>query len=98
LTNLKTVIIALLIALVFIGITVVFTNYAQERNNQIDDLSSGKQSKHNVVINLQVDAENTGEHLFKVLGELERRGYTTTVYVTGTFAQNNGLTIKEIKK
>jgi peptidoglycan/xylan/chitin deacetylase (PgdA/CDA1 family) len=98
LTDIKTVIIALLIALVFIGITVAFTNFAQERNNQINDLSSGKQSKNNVVINLQIDAENTGEHLFKVLGELERRNYTTTVYVTGTFAQNNGLTIKEIQK
>jgi kynurenine formamidase/peptidoglycan/xylan/chitin deacetylase (PgdA/CDA1 family) len=61
------------------------------------DSSDDKQS-HNVLVNLQVDAENTGENLFKVLGELERRGYTTTVYVTGTFAENNGMTIQEIQE
>jgi peptidoglycan/xylan/chitin deacetylase (PgdA/CDA1 family) len=50
------------------------------------------------LINFQVYAENTGEHLFKVLGELEGRGYTTTVYVTGSFAENNGHIIQEIQE
>lgn len=76
----KPIIIAILIAAVFTGITVV---------------ASSAENKNTVLINFQVDAENTGEHLFKVLGELEGRGYTTTVYVTGSFAENNGHIIQE---
>ena len=80
--KLKPIIVALLIATVFTGITVV---------------ASSAENKNTVLINFQVDAENTGEHLFKVLGELEGRGYTTTVYVTGSFAENNGHIIQEIQ-
>lgn len=97
-TKLKTIIIALLFALVFTGIIVVLASSGEEKKFKKDDFSGEKQNKHNVLINLQVDAENTGENLFKVLGEIERRGYTTTVYVTGAFAQDNGATIKEIQE
>lgn len=41
---------------------------------------------------------NLCEHLFKVLGELEKRDYKTTVYVTGAFAQTNGAAIREIQE
>ncbi len=61
-------------------------------------VGSSAENKNTVLINFQVDAENTGEHLFKVLGELERRGYTTTVFVTGSFADNNGHMIQEIQE
>jgi|GEM_PF-3386709 len=81
--KLKPIIVALLIATAFIGITVV---------------AGSAENKNTVLINLQVDAENTGEYLLKVLGELEERGYTTTVYVTGSFAENNGHIIQEIQE
>jgi peptidoglycan/xylan/chitin deacetylase (PgdA/CDA1 family) len=81
--KLRPIIVALLIAVTFTGIIVV---------------ANSAENKNTVVINLQVDAENTGEHLFKVLGELEGRGYTTTVYVTGSFAENNGNIIQEIQE
>lgn len=81
--RLKTIFAVLLIAAIFAGITVV---------------ASSAENKNTVLINFQVDAENTGEHLFKVLDELERRGYTTTVYVTGSFAENNGQKIQEIQE
>ena len=91
-TELKSIIAVFLITLVFIGINTVVTCSAEQENiYDIDD-----QSSNNVIINFQVDAEYTGEHLLKVLYELERRGYTTTVYVTGTFAQNNGTTVQNI--
>ena len=80
--KLRPIIAALLIAAIISGITVV---------------ASSAENKNTVLINFQVDAENTGEHLFKVLGELEGRGYTTTVYVTGSFAENNGRIIQEIQ-
>lgn len=81
--KLKPIIVALLVALAFTGIT-IFASYAENEDT--------------VLINLQVDAENTGEHLEKVLGELEERGYTATVYVTGSFAENNGYIIQEIQE
>ena len=91
-TELKSIIAVFLITLFFIGInTVVTCSAGQEIVCDIDT-----QSSNNVLINFQVDAEYTGEHLLKVLDELERRGYTTTVYVTGTFAKNNGTTVQNI--
>jgi len=81
--KLKPIIVALIIVTVFTGITVV---------------ASSAENKNTILINFQVDAENTGEHLFKVLGELEGRGYTTTVYVTGSFAENNGHIIQKIQE
>lgn len=81
--KLKPVIIALLIAAAIAGITIV---------------ASSAENQNTVLINFQVDAENTGEHLFKVLGELEGRGYTTTVYVTGSFAEKNGNVVQEIQE
>jgi peptidoglycan/xylan/chitin deacetylase (PgdA/CDA1 family) len=96
-TELKSIITVILIALVFTGINTVITCSAEENIIcVIDDSSNYGQSASNVLINFQVDAEYTGEHLLKVLEELERRGYTTTVYVTGTFAQNNGSTVQMI--
>ncbi|KAF5421995.1 MAG: Peptidoglycan/xylan/chitin deacetylase, PgdA/CDA1 family, partial [Candidatus Methanocomedens sp.] len=96
-TELKSIITVLLITLVFTGINTVITCSAEEEKIcEIDNSSNYKQSTYNVLINFQVDAEYTGEHLLKVLDEFERRGYTTTVYVTGTFAQNNGSTVQMI--
>ncbi|PWB55630.1 MAG: hypothetical protein C3F06_02180 [Candidatus Methanoperedenaceae archaeon] len=80
--KLRPIIAALLIAAIISGITIV---------------ASSAEDKNTLLINFQVDAENTGEHLFKVLGELEDRGYTTTVYVTGSFAENNVRIIQEIQ-
>ena len=96
-TELKSIITVLLITLVFTGINTVITCSAEEETIcEIDNSSNYKQSTYNVLINFQVDAEYTGEHLLKVLDEFERRGYTTTVYVTGTFAQNNGSVVQMI--
>jgi len=96
-SELKSIITVLLIALVIAGINTVITCSAEEEKiYEIDNSLNYGQSASNVLINFQVDAEYTGEHLLKVLEELERRGYTTTVYVTGTFAQNNGSTVQII--
>ncbi len=85
----------LLIVLVFTGIAAVIE---KEKPGKNKISRHGEQYANRILINLQVDAENTGEHLFKVLGELERRGYTTTVYVTGSFAKDNGLTVQDIQE
>src|SRR5659263_154822 len=97
-TKFKPIIIVLLIV-IFTGINTVVTCSAEEEKYcEIDNSSNTKQYAHNLLINLQVDAENTGEHLFKVLAELERRGDTTTVYVAGTFTKNNGVSIQDIQE
>jgi peptidoglycan/xylan/chitin deacetylase (PgdA/CDA1 family) len=89
--------IPILLFSLIISNNVVFTCSAEEHlNNEIDNSSNNKHFTKNVLINLQVDAELTGEHLFKVLDELEKRGYTTTVYVTGTYANDNGSAIQQI--
>jgi peptidoglycan/xylan/chitin deacetylase (PgdA/CDA1 family) len=94
--GLKYLIVTVLIIMVVAGVALVFAYSPVEKKSGNEDVSKDKQ--HRVIINLQVDAENTGEYLFKVLGELEKRDYKTTVYVTGAFAQANGAAIKEIQE
>jgi len=95
--KLHSVIAILLIAVVFTGINAVSTCSAEEiLKDEVYNSSNNKHFTQNVLINLQVDAEYTGEHIVKVLEEFERRGYTTTIYVTGTFVNDNGLIIQQI--
>ncbi len=94
----KIIIIALSIALILTGLNLVLANSGEEKKIEKNDPEDSGQLRHSVMINMMVDAENTGENLFKVLGEFERRGYKTTVYVAGSFAETNGVKIKEVQE
>jgi peptidoglycan/xylan/chitin deacetylase (PgdA/CDA1 family) len=95
--KIETIIIALSIALIFLGSNLALADPGDKIKTGSDDLA-GSKDKNTVMINLMVDAENTGEHLFKVLGEFEKRGYSTTVYVTGNYAQDYGMTVRQIRE
>ncbi len=92
-----TIIIAFSIALIFLIFNLALAAPGDEIRINSEDLA-GNDVNNPVMINLMVDAENTGEHLFKVLGEIEKRGYSTTVYVTGNYARDHGMTVEEIRK
>ena len=95
--KIETIIIAISIALIFSGSNLALADPGGKVKTGSDDLVRSE-GKNTVMINLMVDAENTGEHLFKVLGEFEKRGFSTTVYVTGNYAQDYGMTVRQIRE